>query len=305
MSQTEKPKPPEPLRQNTAEAKLIRQKIWKRLHINNEHFMGVVVGREGFGKSMTGLKFSEVVDPTFHAGRVMFEPKRFLERLQDWKESGETKGKMVVADEAGVGLGTRTWYDKDQIMFNQVLQLIRDENMGIIFTLPRLSELDSQTRGRLHAFIEMTDIDRGNWAEFKWLNWSPARDERDKNYRHTPEMRVGNYTKPLKRLRITQPSEELVRDYQQRKAQFQREFYDSTINEMSDDEADEMSVKEIATEIANGNLKQFVSRHNQTKQPYINKNLIRAEYELSHGDANTVKDLLQRQYENQDLEDYV
>ncbi|MFB6198901.1 MAG: hypothetical protein ABEI52_11655, partial [Halobacteriaceae archaeon] len=186
----EQPKPPKPLRNNSVEARVIKQKIWQRLWVDNEHFMGAIVGREGSGKSKTGLKICESVDPEFTADRVLFEPQAFLERLQEWKENNETQGKMVLADEAGVGVGVRTWYEKDQIVFNQVLQVIRDENMGMIFTLPRLTELDSQTRGRLHAVMEMVDKEPGEWAKMKFLNWRPTRDERNDIYRSYPRMRV-------------------------------------------------------------------------------------------------------------------
>lgn len=296
---------PDQLQSDSIEARIIKQKIWDRIHNRNQHFMAAVVGREGMGKSMTGLKLCETCDPTFHAGRVMFEPKSFLERLQEWKAAGETKGKMVVADEAGVGLGTRTWYEKDQIIFNQVLQVIRDENMGMIFTLPRLTELDSQTRGRLHALLEMTKVHPGDYAELKWFDWSPSRDERDRIYRNYPRLDVGNVTRQIRRLQIGPPSDELVASYEARKNEFQDELYQDAIDEMGDDPDDEKSVKEVAMEIANGEIADYVDRHNQNNTPYINDRLIRADYELSQNDAKAVKDLLNRQFSKEELENHV
>lgn len=289
------PTPPEPIRGDTPEQRLIRQKIWRACNVENQHFMAAIVGREGSGKSLTGLKLAEMADPTMAADRVMFEPKAFLERLQEWKERGETTGKMVVADEAGVGLGVRTWYQKDQILFNQVLQVIRDENMGIIFTLPRLNELDSQARGRLHAFIEMTDLDAGEWAEFRWLNWSPTRDERDDVYRHYPELKIDGFKRKVKRLKVSPPSEELVANYQERKAAFQDELYQDAIDEMGDDDGDdEQSASDIADRIKNGDgAQQIVSWHNAHKRWYVAKDLVREQFDLSHSKAQTVKKLLE------------
>ncbi len=191
---------PKPLQQDTVEAKLVKQKIWSRMWRQNEHFMAVIVGREGSGKSHTGIKLSETVDPSFDAERVMFDPINFLRKLQRWKENNETQGKMVVIDEAGVGVGVRTWHDKAQIRLNQVLQIIRDENMGVIFTLPRLEELDSQTKGRLHAFIEMTEKKEGEWVKAKWLDWDPTRDGRNKIYREYPKHQVNGVQQTIKRL---------------------------------------------------------------------------------------------------------
>lgn len=298
------PQPPTQLQTNTVEARLIRSKIWNRLHINNEHFMAAIVGREGSGKSHTGIKLSETVDPTFDASRIMFDPETFLRRLRKWKAEKETRGKAVVADEAGVGVGVRTWYEKDQILFNQVLQVIRNENMSMIFTVPRLNELDSQTRGRLHAYIEMTDKDTGEWAEFKWLNWDPTRDERDKIYREKPQMRINGSRRPVQRLRVSPPTPSLVEEYERRKAEFQDELYQKAIDELEEDADDEKSVKEVAVEIINNGLERYVSRHSQNNLPYINDQLIRADYELSLNDAKAVKSLVEQRFTKEGLEEF-
>lgn len=297
--------PPDPLQAETVEARVIRQKIWSRMWRQNEHFMSVIVGREGSGKSYTGMKLAEVADPTFDAERVMFDPVNFLKRLQTWKENNETKGKMVVIDEAGVGVGVRTWYDKDQIRLNQVLQIIRDENMGVIFTLPRLEELDSQTKGRLHAYLEMTEKKDGDWAKIKWLDWDPTRDGRDKIYREYPEFTVNGVKRTIKRLCVSPPSAEITDAYEERKSEFQEREYQGAIDEMEEGVDDEQSVKEIAMEVADGATEQFVSRHSQNGRPYINKDLLRAEYDLSHSDASGVKSLLERQFTTEQLEEYV
>lgn len=296
---------PEQLQRNTVEAEFIKREIWDRMWRDNEHFMGVIVGREGSGKSYTGIKVSEVCDPTFQSWRVMFDPVTFLKQLRQWKKNNETKGKMVVIDEAGVGVGVRTWYDKDQIRLNQVLQIIRDENMGVIFTIPRLEELDSQTEGRLHAFIQMMSKKDGEWAKIKWLDWDPTRDGRNKIYREYPTRTSEGLNQDVKRLKLSPPSSNITEGYEERKTAFQDKEYEKAIDEMEEDVDDEQSVKEIAMEIADGRIADYVSRHNQNNTPYINKNLIKADYGLSQNDASAVKDLLGRQYSKEQLEQYV
>jgi len=313
---------PEPLQRDTVEAKILREKIWERLWEHNEHFMGVIVGREGKGKSWTGIKLGEVVDPTFTHERVMFDPVNFLEHLKDWKEANETQGKFVVIDEAGVGVGVRTWYDKDQIALNQVLQIIRSENMGVVFTLPRLSELDSQTRGRMHAYMEMTDVRAGEWAKLKWHDWDPTRDGRGDFYRErptisrevqpegtgptiSPQLSSNNAKQTINRLSISPPSDEIVEPYEKAKTQFQNEEYAHAIEEMGDDTDDEQTVKDVAMEIADEEIGEYVAEHNQNGTAYINANLIRADYELSKNDAKTVKDLLNRQYSDSQLKKHI
>lgn len=296
---------PEPLQAKTIEARFIKREIWERLWRNNEHFMGVVVGREGSGKSGAGVKLAEVVDPTFNAERVVFDPASYIKKLREWKENDETQGKVIVIDEAGVGMGVRTWYDKDQIMLNQVLQIVRDENMGVIFTLPRLEELDSQTRGRLHAFIETMEKQDGDWLKLKWLDFDPTRDGRNKIYREYLTVQLGGVERKVKRLNISPATQEVWENYQERKEAFQAEQYDAALEEMEDDVEDERTVKEIAMDIADSDLSPYIATHKQTGEPYINKQLIRVEHETSHADAEAIKNLLERQFSTSQLEQYV
>src|SRR6056297_3945581 len=164
------PQPPKPLRQLQPTqylGRIVKQKMWRRMNVENQHFMAAIVGREGTGKSHSALTLSRLVDPSFTAEDVYFDPQDLL-RAFDSDAYG--RGDMIVLDEAGVGLGNRSWYDKEQILLNQTLQTVRDDNMGVIFTLPRLEELDSQTIGRLHAMIQMEGVVDGNYATAKWKN---------------------------------------------------------------------------------------------------------------------------------------
>jgi hypothetical protein len=285
---------PDPLTGDTVEAQVLRQEVWHRINTRNQHYMAALVGPEGSGKSWTALKIAEVIDPTFDADRVMFDPHTFMEQLTAWKDAGETRGKMIVVDEAGVGIGSRSWYDKDQIQLNKVLQVIRSENMGMLFTLPRLSELDSQTRGRLRAMIEMDAMRPGEYADVKYLRWFPARDERSKVYRKYPIIGDGDAMRKVRRLRFGPPSRELVDGYEARKDQFQSDLYAETTDQIGDDDG-ERSVKDIAEEIFEESLEEYISISASNKIEYIDKELIAIDYDISEHRANKVKKLLERE----------
>ena len=302
---TDSPQPPPSLRDPAPEEltkRIIRQKVWKRCNVDNKHFMGVVVGREGSGKSHTAVKIASGVDPSFTAERVFFDPKRLLEVLKD-DEHGA--GTAVVIDEAGVGLGNRTWYEQDQILLNQALQTARDDNMCVLFTLPRLSELDSQTIGRLHTYIEMMDLNKvEGYADARWMNIDPARDESGNVYKQYPRLRVRGRRKRVKRVRFRPPDEDIVEAYEDRKAQFKQKLYAEAIEAAEDADSDDDGAdpKAIAQEIADSGVSQFIAVNGSTKEPYINKDLIRVEYDLSHSDASAVKTLLERTYSEEQLE---
>jgi len=292
---------PQPLDQETVEAKVIRTEIWHRINRKDQHFMGALVGPEGSGKSWTALKIAEVVDPSFSAERIMFDPATFIDALTEWKDAGETRGKMIVVDEAGVGIGSRSWYDKDQIQLNKVLQVIRSENMGMLFTLPRLSELDSQTRGRLRAMIEMSDMVPGEYADVKYLRWLPARDERNKVYRQYPVINLGGERGiKVRRLRIGPPSPELVKGYEARKDAFQAALYAETTDQLGDDDGNgKRDVTDIAEEIWENSLEDYIAISASNKVEFVDKELIAIDYDLSGPRANKVKKLLDRKRDAQ------
>ena len=288
----EEPTPPAAIAsRSNVTARILRQKIWKRCNVDNEHFMGCIVGREGSGKSGTALHIAELVDPTMSADRVFFDPADFMEWVsEDEREAGE----FAIVDEAGVGMGSRTWYEKDQVLLNQALQTARDDNLAVLFTLPRLSELDSQTRGRLHAFLEMREKEDGEFARLAWKNIQPSRDERDKLYKKYPRMRVNGRPKRITSIRILPPSPELWEEYQGRKAEFKSGLYADTVDALrGEDGEDELAPGDVADEIRADGGEQFVSVHGGNKTRYVNWRLIADEYDLSRNKAKTVKDMLE------------
>ena len=292
---TEDPQPPEPLRQlgaGNVSAKVVRRKVWRRMNVENKHFMGCIVGREGMGKSHSALSIARTVDPSFGAEDVFFSPQSLLKAFQSDEYAA---GDVVVLDEAGVGLGSRSWYEKEQVLLNQTLQTVRDDNMGVIFTLPRLSELDSQTRGRLHAFIEITDLNAGEYTLAKWKNVVPARDERSEIYYPYPEIRADGKQRRVERVRINPPPEGLTSAYEERKGAFKEELYEEAIGAYEDDEQDDdKGPAEIADEIVDDGVSDVVSEHGRNGTLYVDKDIIRVEYGLSHRDAAAVKKLVEK-----------
>lgn len=292
----DEPDPPRALQRRANESwtvRLIRQKVWRRMNVENQHFMACIVGREGMGKSHSALSIAKAADPSFGAEDVYFDPKGLLEAFQD---DSYGVGDMIVLDEAGVGLGSRSWYEKEQILLNQTLQTVRDDNMGVIFTLPRLSELDSQTRGRLHAFLEMTEVNkREGYALAKWKNVDPARGDRDKIYYKYPEQRLDSVQWDVQQVKIGPPPATLVESYEGRKEAFKDELYEEAIEAQTDAEADDLEPADIAeTVIEDDRVQEFVSEHGQTGRPYIDKDLLKAEFGLSIRDSNAAKKLIEK-----------
>ena len=290
MSDATPPAPLQQLDEHDYSARIVRQKIWKRMNVDNEHFMGAVVGREGSGKSHSAISLARTVDPSFTADDVFFDPQDLLEAF-DSDDYGP--GNIIILDEAGVGLGNRSWYDKEQILLNQTLQTVRDDNMGVFFTLPRLEELDSQTIGRLHAFIEMLETypDEG-WAVSKWKNINLSRDGQNNEWKKYTRLRVDGVNKRITRFGISAPPSELVAAYEERKESFKEDLYEDAISAYDEEEEAAANVEpdDVVEEVLEQNrVDEFVSHHGQTGRAYVDKDLLADEYGLSVRKSNVAK----------------
>lgn len=289
---------PDKLQSDKIEARLVKAEIWDRLNKDNEHFMGVMVGREGKGKSWTALKIAELVDPDMNADQIVFQPSKFLAKLREWKEEGTTKGRMIVMDEAGVGTGNRTWYEKDQIKFAQILQLVRSENMGLIFTVPRAVEVDSQVRkGRLHALMKILKKKDGEYAELSYYRVSPTRGFRDEVYQPKPTVSIDGIPHKVHSLRFGPPSEELIEEYEAKKDAFQMQQYEEAEAGMTDGEDGDGDdpVEAAVKDMKDNGLDKVLAVNGNTGEEYVSKELVAYEYDLSQPKANTAKQIVERE----------
>lgn len=300
--------PPERLRPPLTDTEWLLRRIWDRINRRNQHFMLCIVGEEGSGKSHTALKMAAELDPTFTADRVIFDVVDLLKILANGEHD---PGNFYVLDEAGVQLGRRTWQQRSQILANQALQIIRDENLGLIFTVPALGDLDSQTQRRLQAFYELTKKKPDEYVRGKFKIMDPDRaDETGKIYKKYPRRRRDGVLVRITNIGAAPPSGELVEPYESQKTEFQQRHYEETIAEFEGDEAGEdsepqRSAREVATDIASTGLAEYVSTHSQNGQPYINADLIYADTDLSVRESKTVKALLEDQFDKSDLAELV
>lgn len=274
------------------------RRVWDRLHERNQHFMLAIVGEEGSGKSYTAMRIAEAVDPTFTHDRVIFEVSDLLRTLKDGEHE---PGNFYVLDEAGVQLGRRTWQQRGQVLTNQALQLIRNHNLGLIFTLPRLGELDSQAQGRLQAFIELTQKVDGQYVGGKWKFLDPDRtDQTGEIYKKFPRRRKNGKRIVVEDVKFSPPADDLTEPYEQRKREFQEQFYEKTLQELEGDsesggEDDSVSPKQVVNQLENGDdLEPVISYHGHTGEPYIAAELLEMEYGLSQGDARKTKKLAEK-----------
>jgi len=278
--------PPDALQQPYQNAgAMVLRKCWDRINRHNEHFVAAIVGREGIGKSHTAIKLGTVLDDEFSHEQVLFSAADFLELLRD---ESYRRGAIYVLDEAGVSFGVRSWQDKGQILANQAMQLIRSHNIGLIFTLPRLDELDSQTQGRLQAFYEITGKTDGEHVTGRWKWVDPDRTgTTGKVYKKYPRTQWGDRIREIK---FTPPPAHVVEPYEERKRDYQQQIYDEAIGELRDaadtpgaesgvpGPGSDLSVEEVLAQI--DEPAEFVKPINDGMQHVIDRDRLEAEFDI-------------------------
>jgi len=285
---------PSKLQSDHPTAQILRR-CWSRLNELNEHWMHCIVGREGSGKSLTAIRLGNMIDDSFTADQVFFRPAELLRTLRDEEYQ---RGDVYVLDEAGVGLGRRTWQESGQKRLNQALQLIRNHNVGLIFTLPRLSELDSQAQGRLHSYHEIKSKEPDEWVAGPWHWMDPDRaDITGEVYRKKPRVDGSQ----VLTVRLRPPTDDrLVENYEERKSEFQQEFYDEAIDALSESSGGEEDERKtdphgIAEEIeSEGEIDQFLAEYNNGSQTVLDADLIALEYDVGQPTAEKTKKVLKR-----------
>jgi len=262
--------------------------------------MCVIVGEEGKCKSYTAIKIGELIDPDFSEENVFFHPADLLEKLKDEEYSA---GDVWVLDEAGVGMGNRTWQDSGQKKLNQALQLVRSHNVGFIFTLPRLEELDKQATGRLQNAVEIVKKKDGEYVQGPWYKSNVDRMGMSRRSDSVWWSKPVIQGKQVGAVSFSPPSEEIVEPYEEVKEEFQEEFYDETIAELrgedpdADDEAEQKPTApaEIAQEIIAEGPREYVREINNGTQVIVDADLIAIDYDIGSRKAKKVKKAVKRE----------
>lgn len=290
---------PEALRSETITARVIRDYIWRPVNRENNWSAFCMVGREGSGKSFTTASILEKADPTFNADRVFFDPQEMMQFMADLDKE-ERAGKAMMIDEAGVGMGVRSWYDDDQIKVNKAAQTMRDDNMILATTLPSFGLMDSQLRTRHHGFCEMWDVQPGEHAVWSWKNIVVNREEGGDSIKRKefPRYHYKGRRQRVRRLKCGPPSDEFIEAYEAQKEEFKQDYYEEVAD--SGEEAEDVGAKDVVAEVVTDDrFEEFVSVHGSTGNEYIDKDKIYMEYSdrgLTHRGARAAKKAIEDEW---------
>lgn len=280
---------PDPVRQSP----ILRKVIYRRVHEKNQNFMGVFVGETGKGKSYAAIRLAEALYPGFSVDDIAFTLEEFFTLV----EEDRPEGSVIVLDEAGVGASHRDWYDDAHQHLNYVLQTWRHQNRIAILTIPELDKLDPVARSRLHGYFEMIRVNNEEeWssAQFKRVKTNPRTGE---NYYPYPRLRWDGTKRKYKGLTFGLPSPELREAYEERKEEFTDTLNRGAKDAVSDDdEEEEYSPREVVREIEQ---REAIDAYLEDSPGgrYINRDLLKVDYQLTENQSKTVKSLMKRRFD--------
>jgi len=230
-----------------------------RITRRNRNWNCVVLGETGSGKSYTGARICELIDPTFMPtimkrgikSRVAMGETRDFLRVLDKKKL--KRGNMIMFDEAGVAISSRDWYKEMNKMVMNILQTFRHMNIGVIFTVPDISFVDKQSRALFHTSLEAIKIDyKANKVLIKVLELQ-TNARTGKTYFKYPRF----HRKRVEGFRVRKPSKEFISRYEPLKEELSVKLRERAIIETERIERKEKirrTDKEMMREIKRRNL---------------------------------------------------
>jgi len=152
---------------------VIIRDIQDKILNKNQNFICAIVGGVGKGKSYLGLRWCELISPTFNLDYVVFDAKSFLSLINSDRLK---KGDSILWDEMSVDMYSRNFMELQNKLINHVLTTFRTKNIALFFTAPSLKFVDVGVGRLCHAVIEPVSINRerqSNIFKFKWIQTNP------------------------------------------------------------------------------------------------------------------------------------
>lgn len=174
-----------------------------RIHEERNNLM-LITGEASSGKSWLGLSICEYFDKKFNVDKVIFTPKQFFEIVMTLP-----KNSWVLLDEPSQALSHREWYSEINKCITWCVESFRFKLIHMVFTAINPSLIDKVLRSYLlHFLIVMKQRGIANVYQY-----SPSP--------FNPETR----TPYLGQIVMEQPSENLVKEYESKRATIQLDRY--------------------------------------------------------------------------------
>ena len=226
---------------------------------SNKNFITSITGPTGSGKSWTALSIAELLDEDFNIDRVIFRAGDLMRLIN----SGTLeKGSVIIWDEAGIDLSNRNWQSAMNKVINFLLQTFRHRNFILIFTVPYSDFIDSASRKLFHGEFITCGVNKKKKTctiKPKMLQYNSSMK---KWYAKYIKMRKdGGKIIKIKRWKVPKPSEQLIKDYEEKK----NEFTKILNNEIEDTLVESGMEKKDSYKIAYRHRDLYIAWHLKTR----------------------------------------
>lgn len=196
---------------------------------NNKNCIMAIVGGTGSGKSYTALALAEMLNPPvydkkgklikkgFSIDQVVFHGNEFLKLVR----SDMDKGSVIIFDEAGIDMQSRSFMTFLNKTLSAVMQTVRYKNHIIILTVPEISFVDKQIRNLLHVLLVTAGINKRARINYVKPYLISTAKTYDKTYNPHPKFKdrkIGMISVGM--LRFKKPSVKLQHSYEKKKRKF-------------------------------------------------------------------------------------
>lgn len=132
--------------------------VQKSLVTNNLNRLSIFVGKPGSGKSAANLSIAYLLNrDTFSIKHnvAFFDPWDFLDLVDNAE-----KGDVIVWDDAGNGLDSRTFGSQANIIATQLMNTFRPKNTWNILNTPHMGNIDLRARQLFTDYVKMLAFDK-------------------------------------------------------------------------------------------------------------------------------------------------
>lgn len=192
--------------------------IQKRNRLNKNFVFGIF-GATGSGKSYSALRIGELVDPNFSVDNVCFKASEFLD-LVNGKTRPLKAGAFIIADEFGIAMSHIDWQNLSHKLVNFVLQSFRYRRLNLCFTAPHFLFMDASSRKLLNGLLETKAIDMENKQVIIKPLLLQTNQKTAKTYFKRLRIITNDGVVPYDMMKVSLPSEELRKQYEEKKKIF-------------------------------------------------------------------------------------
>lgn len=126
----------------------------KRLE-QNRSVLALFIGPTGSGKSYAAITTALTFCPErFNIDNVVFNVQDFVRLM---RYGNLQRGDVIVFDDAGLNINSRTWFSLQNNIFSMVTQSFRYRQIVTLVTTPDWSFIDAQVRSLFDVFFEATE----------------------------------------------------------------------------------------------------------------------------------------------------